>query len=68
MFKITEGHCGSCLHFGEGIPREQLVQIRINNEAPDDVIGGCGHPATASLHLRVSMLGSCDGFTPLEAA
>ena len=68
MLTITEGHCGSCMHFGEGIPREQLVQIRVDSRAPRDVIGGCGHPATAPLHLKVSVLGSCDGFTPLEAA
>ena len=56
------GQCGSCSHFGEGVPAEQLVQLRINPAADDAVLGGCDLDANASIHLRISAISSCDHF------
>ncbi|MCH2135459.1 MAG: hypothetical protein MK101_02630 [Phycisphaerales bacterium] len=62
MLNITDGQCGSCSHFGGGIPEEQLVQIRVNHTAQDDVVGGCDLDSNASIHLKVSPIGSCDRY------
>ncbi|MEE2907528.1 MAG: hypothetical protein VX527_06795 [Planctomycetota bacterium] len=69
MSNSNDGSCRTCAHFGDGVPSEQLVQIRIENQ-PDtnEVLGGCDLPANAALHLKVSPLSSCDGYQPLEAA
>lgn len=67
MSNNNEGHCGSCTHFGDGIPSDQLVQIRINSQ-DDGIVGGCDHPANSNLHLMVSPISSCDGYQPAEAA
>ncbi|MBG80028.1 MAG: hypothetical protein CMJ39_04860 [Phycisphaerae bacterium] len=67
MSHNNEGHCGSCAHFGDGIPSEQLVQIRINSQ-DSGVVGGCDHPENSSHHLMVSPISSCDRYTPAEAA
>jgi hypothetical protein len=62
---IHEGQCGLCTHYGEQTPDEKiLVQIRIKQEAPEDIIEPCGHPRHASLHLRVTPISGCDGFEP----
>ena len=68
MLNITDGQCGSCTYFGDGVESQQLVQIRVNHEADEAVTGGCGLPANASLHLLVSPIGTCDGYAPVEAA
>ena len=68
MLHISDGQCGSCKHFGEGIPQEQLVQIRVNNTADDGTVAGCDLASNASLHLKVSPIGSCDGYEAAEAA
>jgi len=56
------GQCGTCSHFGDGVPAEQLVQLRINPAADDSVVGGCDLDANASIHLLVSPISSCDRF------
>ena len=58
------GQCGSCAHFGNELPQEKLVQVRVNLDDSADVIAGCGAPSNASLHLKVSALGSCDAYAP----
>ena len=68
MLNINDGQCGTCKHFGGDMPQEQLVQIRVNHTANDDVVAGCDLSANASLHLRVSPISSCDGFESAEAA
>ena len=65
MLHLHEGQCGLCTHFGEQHPTDQqLVQIRLQQEAPEDVVDNCGHPRHASLHLRVTPISGCDGFEP----
>lgn len=70
MFKLHEGQCGLCIHYGENHPEEQqqLVQIRIQNEAPEDLVEECGHPRHAPLHLMVTPISGCDGFEPTPEA
>lgn len=65
MLQIHEGQCGLCTHFGEHhAPTEQLVQIRMNQQAPEDFLDECGHPRHAALHLKVTPQSGCDGFEP----
>ena len=65
MLHIHEGQCGLCSHFGEHHPTDQrLVQIRLRQEAAEEVVDECGHPRHASLHLRVTANSGCDGFEP----
>ena len=65
MMQIHEGQCGLCSHFGEHHANDQkLVQIRLKQQAPDDVIEECGHPRHASLNLKVTPISGCDGFEP----
>ncbi len=67
--KIEAGQCGVCAHYGEHHSSDtQLVQIRVNGEAPDGYVDDCGHPDHAGLHLKVSANSGCDGFAPAEAA
>lgn len=69
MQTIQEGQCGLCAHFGENVPdKPQIVQIRIEGQGPEDLIADCGHPRHASLHLKVTPISGCDGFTPAVAA
>jgi len=69
MHEVHEGQCGLCAHFGEHHQKDQqLVQIRVQHEAPEDLVDDCGHPRHASLHLKVTPLSGCDGFEPAEAA
>lgn len=69
MHEIHEGQCGMCAHFGEHhSQQDQLVQIRVKHEAPEDMLDDCGHPRHASLHLKVTPLSGCDGFEPAQAA
>lgn len=68
MLNISTGQCGTCAYFGGGLEQDQLVQIRVNGQADDDVVAGCDLPSNASVHLRVAPTSSCDGYTPAEAA
>lgn len=68
MLKIQDGQCGMCAHFGENIPDDQkLVQIRISGQAPEDLVEDCGHPQHEGLHLRVTPISTCEGYTPAKA-
>ena len=65
MQQIHEGQCGLCSHFGEHHANDQkLVQIRMKQQAPQDVVEECGHPRHASLNLKVTPISGCDGFEP----
>jgi hypothetical protein len=65
LMPIHDGQCGLCAHFGEGHNQdEKLVQIRMEGQAPDDLIDDCGHPRHASLNLKVTPISGCDGFEP----
>ena len=65
MVSLHEGQCGLCAHFGEDHERDQqLVDIRMSHEAPDDLVEECGHPKHAPLHLVVTPISGCDGFEP----
>jgi hypothetical protein len=69
MLKITTGQCGMCAHFGETTGhQEQLVQIRIRGEAPEDLVEPCGHPNNRVVDLHVTPVSGCAGFTPAQAA
>ena len=56
--------CGTCEHFGNDIPEDKLVQIRINPLAEVQSIAACDLPKNASLHLKVSAVSSCDAYSP----
>ena len=67
MYALREGQCGLCVHFGEHHPHAQpLVQIRVSQQAPEDLIDECDHPRHASLHLMVTPISGCDGFEPAQ--
>lgn len=67
MSKHANASCGTCNHFGEGIPKQELVQIRINPEAAATVIAGCNAPDNAARHLQVNPTSHCDGWSPVAA-
>jgi hypothetical protein len=68
MQEVHDGQCGLCTHFGETHGGgENLVQIRTEHQAPEDLIDDCGHPRHASLHLKVTPISGCDGFEPAHA-
>ena len=64
MLHVNEGQCGLCTHFGEGHANNVLAQIRMQQEAKEDFREDCGHPKHAPLHLKVTAVSACDGFTP----
>lgn len=69
MHELHDGQCGLCTHFGEhDSDTQNLVQIRLKREAPDDLVDDCGHPKHAPLHLKVTPISGCDGFEPAMAA
>lgn len=69
MLKISDGQCGLCSHFGENEgDAQKLVQIRVNQEAPEDLVEQCGLPANADMHLMVTPISKCDGFEPAKVA
>ena len=69
MKEVHPGQCGLCQHFGETHQEgQQLHQIRIQHEGPEDYVDDCGHPKHASLHLKVTPISGCDGFEPVQAA
>ena len=69
MIQVHDGQCGKCAHFGEDHPQDQkLVQIRISGQADEEYVESCGHPKNADLHLKVTPISGCDGFTPAKVA
>lgn len=64
MQAIHAGQCGLCTHFGEGHPSQVLVSIVSSKQAELNVLDDCGHPKHAALHLKVTPISGCDGFTP----
>jgi hypothetical protein len=69
MVSVHEGQCGLCLHFGELHQSEpKLVQIRQSQKAAEDLLEECDHPRHAALHLMVTPISGCDGFTPAAGA
>ena len=64
MLKISDGMCGMCKHFGKYHGGEELVQIRVNMEAPEDLVEECGNPTFQIAHLKVSATSSCDSYEP----
>ena len=65
MQEVHDGQCGLCTHFGEHHEQDRkLIRIRQRHEAPEDLVDECGHPRHATLHLRVTPISGCDGFTP----
>lgn len=65
MLQVHDGQCGLCTHFGEHHQdSEKLVQIRVQHNAPEDMVDECGHPRHAPLHLMVTPISGCDGFEP----
>jgi hypothetical protein len=71
VIQIHDGQCGLCLHYGEhhlSHPNEQLIQIRLKHEAPEDFVEECGHPQHEPLHLVVTPLSGCVGFEPAPEA
>jgi hypothetical protein len=69
MLEVHNGQCGLCAHFGEDHANQpKLVEIRTRHSAPEDVVDDCGHPRHASLHLKVTPISGCDGFTPAKAS
>jgi hypothetical protein len=68
MLKLQDGNCGLCAHFGEKTnDTQQIVQIRIAGEAPEDMVEPCGLPENEQVGLRVSPVSGCSGFTPAKA-
>ena len=65
MQQLHDGQCGLCSHFGETHAKtEQITMIRMKHEAPEVFLDDCGHPRHAPLHLKVSPISGCDGFSP----
>lgn len=68
MMQVHDGQCGLCVHFGEhsDLQRQDLVQIRVKHQAPDDLVEECGHPQHVPLHLKVTPISGCAGFEPAD--
>ena len=65
MLLIHDGQCGLCAHFGEDhSAKAELVQIRTSRKASETLADACGHPKHAALHLKVTAVSGCDGYTP----
>ena len=62
MVTVNDGQCGLCAHFGEGHGSPRLVEILSTRQASEALVMACGHPALASLHVRVTPVSGCDGF------
>jgi len=65
MVTVADGQCGLCAHFGEE-QKDQIVQIRQTRQAPEVLVEDCEHPKLADLHLKVTPISKCDGFTPAK--
>ena len=70
METIQDGQCGLCTHFGEheAARSNVLVSIVTTHKASLGLLGECGHPKHAALHLKVSPISGCDGFVPAASA
>ncbi len=69
MEAIHEGQCGLCTHFGEQHAKNSaLINILTSKQADVVLLDECGHPKHASLHLKVTPISGCDGFSPAAAA
>ena len=67
MLQVNDGQCGLCLHFGEHhATQTDLIQLRAERAASEQMIDQCAHPKHASLHLKVTPISSCDGFAPAK--
>lgn len=67
MLNVHDGQCGLCAHFGEHHASDQkLVQIRVSKQADEKIVEECGHPKHAPLHLMVTPISGCEGFTPAK--
>lgn len=65
MQTVSDGQCGLCAHYGEHHGQAaELLQIRTRQQAPESYVDECGHPRHAPLHLKVTAVSGCDGFTP----
>jgi len=62
MIRFEQGQCGTCMHFGEHGGSEELTQLRIEGNAPDDYTNQCGLPSLAEMNLVVSANSTCDGY------
>jgi hypothetical protein len=65
MLQVEKGQCGLCAHFGETHDDREdgLAQIRLKKEAPETLVNECDHPRLIFLHLKVTPISGCDGFT-----
>ena len=70
MIAVHNGQCGVCMHFGEhnAADKQVLTQILTTMQAPESLVEGCGLPKNEALHLRVTAVSGCDGFTPAARA
>lgn len=69
VVQLHSGQCGLCQHFGEHHSGEQqLVQIRLKKEAPEDLVEECALPQHAALHLTVTPISGCTGFEAAQEA
>lgn len=68
METLHNGQCGLCSHFGEYHHTDVLVSIVKSHQADLKILDECGHPRHASLHLMVTPISGCDGFSPAAAA
>ena len=70
MATLAKGQCGLLrAHFGDNAQDEpRLIQIRTKHEAPEDFVLECGHPSHTPLHLQVTPISGCAGFTAAEEA
>lgn len=69
MEQVQDGQCGLCTHFGEAHAKSDvLVTILSSHQADLKLLDDCGHPKNAALHLKVTPISGCDGFTPAAQA
>ena len=69
MQPVHAGQCGLCTHFGESHhSAPALVSIVTTKQADLAMLDECGHPKHSGLHLKVTPISGCDGFTPAAQA
>ncbi len=69
MQAVESGQCGLCTHFGEQHASSNiLVTIHTSKQADLALLDECGHPKHSALHLKVTPISGCDGFTPVGQA
>ena len=68
MVQVHDGQGGLRAHFGETHHGDQqLIQIRLKHEAPENLVEECGHPKLSPLHLVVTPISGCSGFQSATA-